>query len=253
MRTKSFVTLAAWSAFVAGTAGFLYAVCFVVLTNPVLYSLFLMLGGLASLAVWTGLYERFREIASPYPLLAFLLSVGAAAGSLLHGGYDLANALHPPATLNADLPSPIDPRGLHLWCGFPRLVFLRMARHQGPRLPYGPRVRRLRLCHPDGAPLPRAAHHPRREQSCHSAARRRRGLSAESDLADLGRRRLLARELLICEKQKSHIHVIASAFCEATSLLAGALRPNSAGACFVGENTLLAMTFGSGHSFFKSH
>jgi hypothetical protein len=31
---------------------------------------------------------------------------------VIHGGYDLANAIHPPATPNADLPNPIDPRGL---------------------------------------------------------------------------------------------------------------------------------------------
>ncbi len=112
MRTKSFSTLAAWSAFVAGVAGLLYAISFVVLKNPLLYSIFLLVGGLASLPVWTSLYERFRDAAPPYALLAFVLSIGAAAGSIIHGGYDLSNALHPPASLNADLPSPIDPRGL---------------------------------------------------------------------------------------------------------------------------------------------
>ena len=45
-------------------------------------------------------------------MLALIFSASAAAGSIIHGGYDLANALHPPATLNTDLPSPIDPRGL---------------------------------------------------------------------------------------------------------------------------------------------
>ncbi|HEX9385738.1 MAG TPA: hypothetical protein VF918_05415, partial [Anaerolineales bacterium] len=45
-------------------------------------------------------------------LLGLLLTLSAALGSAIHGGYDLANALHPPASLNADLPNPIDPRGL---------------------------------------------------------------------------------------------------------------------------------------------
>jgi len=31
---------------------------------------------------------------------------------LVHGGYDLANAINPPRSLSADLPSQIDPRGL---------------------------------------------------------------------------------------------------------------------------------------------
>ncbi len=35
-----------------------------------------------------------------------------ALGSAIHGGYDLANAINPPAAPNADLPNPIDPRGL---------------------------------------------------------------------------------------------------------------------------------------------
>ena len=112
MKTKSFSSLAAWSAFQAGAAGFLYAIAFVILKNPLLYSLFLLLGGLVSLVAWTGLYARFRDIQPPYALLALLLSVAAAAGSIIHGGYDLSNAIHPPASLNADLPSPIDPRGL---------------------------------------------------------------------------------------------------------------------------------------------
>ena len=35
------------------------------------------------------------------------------AGAIVHGGYDLANVLHPPAALPAaDLPFPVDPRGL---------------------------------------------------------------------------------------------------------------------------------------------
>lgn len=39
---------------------------------------------------------------------------GGAFGALIHGGYDLANALHPPAisAVQADLPDAIDPRGL---------------------------------------------------------------------------------------------------------------------------------------------
>jgi hypothetical protein len=44
--------------------------------------------------------------------LGFFFTLSAALGSAIHGGYDLANALHPPASLNPDLPNPIDPRGL---------------------------------------------------------------------------------------------------------------------------------------------
>jgi len=60
----------------------------------------------------TGLYQQLRNTESGFALLGLLLTVSAALGSAIHGGYDLSNALHPPASLNADLPNPIDPRGL---------------------------------------------------------------------------------------------------------------------------------------------
>ncbi|HTP01822.1 MAG TPA: hypothetical protein VMJ64_10655 [Anaerolineales bacterium] len=112
MKSASFRTLATWCAFLAGIAGLLYALSFVILQNTLLSALFLLLGGVASVVVWTGLYAHLHDIEAPFPLLALLLSVGAASGSIIHGGYDLANAIHPPATINQDLPSAIDPRGL---------------------------------------------------------------------------------------------------------------------------------------------
>lgn len=115
---SSFNSLAGWLAILAGVFGLLYAIAFVIITRSrpelgvLLSALFLLLGGLSSLFALTGLFQSLREVESSYALLAFVLSIGAAAGSLIHGGYDLSNALHPPATLNTDLPSAIDPRGL---------------------------------------------------------------------------------------------------------------------------------------------
>ncbi|MDP9243568.1 MAG: hypothetical protein M3O77_00615 [Chloroflexota bacterium] len=44
---------------------------------------------------------------------ALALGLAGALGAALHGGYDLANAINPPASDPiANLPSPIDPRGL---------------------------------------------------------------------------------------------------------------------------------------------
>jgi hypothetical protein len=71
-----------------------------------------MLGGLFSTAALTALYQRLRGTESGFALLGLLLTLSAALGSAIHGGYDLSNALHPPASLNPDLPNPIDPRGL---------------------------------------------------------------------------------------------------------------------------------------------
>ena len=108
----SFEKFAGWSAILAGVSGFLYSVSFIVLQNDLLSALFLMLGGIFSTAALTGLYQRLRGTESGFALLALLLTLSAALGSAIHGGYDLANALHPPASLNNDLPNPIDPRGL---------------------------------------------------------------------------------------------------------------------------------------------
>ena len=108
----SFEKFAGWSAILAGISGLLYSVSFIVLQSELLSALFLMLGGLFSIVALTALYQRLRETESGFALLGLLLTLSAALGSAIHGGYDLANAMHPPASPNTDLPNPIDPRGL---------------------------------------------------------------------------------------------------------------------------------------------
>lgn len=108
----SFERFAGWGAVLAGLSGFLYAIAFIVLRNDVLSALFLLVGGLFSTSALTGLYQRLRGTENGFALLGFLLSLSAAIGSAIHGGYDLANAIHPPASGPMDLPNPIDPRGL---------------------------------------------------------------------------------------------------------------------------------------------
>jgi hypothetical protein len=112
MKIRTFSSVAGVAATVAGVFGLLYSISFVVLQNDLLSALFLLLAGLTATAVMTALYRGLKETDASFALLALALSLGAAAGSLIHGGHDLSNALHPPASLNTDLPSPIDPRGL---------------------------------------------------------------------------------------------------------------------------------------------
>jgi hypothetical protein len=109
---SSFEKFAGWSAILAGVSGLLYSIAFIVMQNNLLSALFLMLGGLFSTAALTGLYQRLRATDRGFALLGLLLSLSGALGSAIHGGYDLANALHPPASVNVDLPNPVDPRGL---------------------------------------------------------------------------------------------------------------------------------------------
>src|SRR5688572_398564 len=108
----SFETLAGWGAILAGLSGFLYSISFIVLQNDLLSALFLMLGGLFSASALTNLYQRLHGTESGFALLGLLFGLSAALGSAIHGGYDLANALHPPTSPNTGLPNAVDPRGL---------------------------------------------------------------------------------------------------------------------------------------------
>jgi hypothetical protein len=109
MRYERFAGLCA---VLAGLTGFLYSIAFVVLRSNLLSALFLMLVGLVTTVVVVALYQRLRAVDQSFALWALLLGLAGALGSAVHGGYDLSNALHPPAQLNADLPNQIDPRGL---------------------------------------------------------------------------------------------------------------------------------------------
>jgi hypothetical protein len=105
-------------ALAAGIVGFLYALAFVVIARsaPALgasLSALTLLGlGLLLTAVYTALYRALEASNPGFALWAMLLGVAGGLGAAIHGGYDLANALHPPASPNLDLPSQIDPRGL---------------------------------------------------------------------------------------------------------------------------------------------
>lgn len=112
MVTIRFSRFAGVCGVLAGAFGLLYAISFIVLENVLLSGLFLMLGGLLATAVLTALFHRVRDIDPSLALWALGLVIFAALGSVIHGGYDLANAINPPATPNTDLPNPIDPRGL---------------------------------------------------------------------------------------------------------------------------------------------
>ncbi|HEX3640377.1 MAG TPA: hypothetical protein VHV10_03700 [Ktedonobacteraceae bacterium] len=113
--TESFERFAGLCAIITSISAILYAISFIILHNVLLSALFLMLVGLFSLPVLTAVYERLKEAHAAFALWAFLLSIVGALGSLIHGGYDLANAVNPSAAISAaqaNLPNTIDPRGL---------------------------------------------------------------------------------------------------------------------------------------------
>lgn len=102
-------------AILAGVAGFMYSVGFIILRNDLVYGLFQMLGGLLATAALVAVYNRVRQVDAGFALWAIVLGLVGALGSAIHGSYDLANAINPPSSnvaALADLPSQIDPRGL---------------------------------------------------------------------------------------------------------------------------------------------
>jgi hypothetical protein len=116
-RTSPLERLAGPVAIAVGVGGLAYSIAFVTYLEggstaaAKLSSFLLMAGGLAAVVVFTGLYERVRAVDPPIALLALVAGILAAAGAAVHGAYDLANFINPPAAAAGDLPNPVDPRG----------------------------------------------------------------------------------------------------------------------------------------------
>jgi hypothetical protein len=143
MNSTSFARFGGLLAILAGLSGFLYSLAFIVISrsNPelgsLLSALFLMLGGLFATAVFVALHGRLQSINSGFAMWALLLGLFGAAGSVIHGAYDLANALHPPDNL-ANLPNDVDPRGILTFglTGIAILIFVWLS-SQSNTLPGG--------------------------------------------------------------------------------------------------------------------
>jgi len=101
--------------------GFLYSLAFIVVSRSnaqlggLLASLFLLLGGLTTTAALMALFQRVQSTDEGFASWGRALAIAGAVGSIIHGGYDLANAIHVPESgpLNlSNLPNAVDPRGL---------------------------------------------------------------------------------------------------------------------------------------------
>jgi hypothetical protein len=118
MRGLSFERFGALCAFAAGPIGLAYSLAFVLyLHSPsrgAAYAddLLLLTGGLLSTVVFSVLYERLRATDPGFALWGLVLALVGAFGAMMHGGYDLADLVKPPAALASDVPNAVDPRGL---------------------------------------------------------------------------------------------------------------------------------------------
>ena len=144
MRRASFESFGGLCSILAGSAGLLYAVSFLVVARVApeagrLWSaLFLMLGGLLATGALVALYDRLRAAGEAAALWALLLGIAGVMGAAIHGGYDLAAAVHPAqAGASTDAPSQIDPRGLLTFgvTGVALVVLGRLVSSGGSGLP----------------------------------------------------------------------------------------------------------------------
>lgn len=116
-----------------GVGGLLYSIAFVIVSRSApdagrfLSSLFLLIGGVLGIHVMAAVYRRLRDVAPGFALVGFMLGFAGALGSTVHGAFDLANVLHPPAALATDLPNAVDPRGV-LTFGLSGLAILVISR-----------------------------------------------------------------------------------------------------------------------------
>src|SRR5919201_1974941 len=99
-----FDRLAGAAAVLTAAAGLGYAVAIVLLANILLGSVFLLVSGVLTTRVLLGLRRRIRTAEPELADWGVLLALAGALGSAVHGGYDLANAIHPPPLPVADLP-----------------------------------------------------------------------------------------------------------------------------------------------------
>jgi hypothetical protein len=117
MKMIPFERFAGLCAVVVGLSGLAYAIAFVTLLNDAtraadaLSNALLVFAGLLSTAVFTAVYYRLRATDEGFALWALILAVAGAAGSVAHGGHELAKIANPPAR-DPGLPNPTDPRGL---------------------------------------------------------------------------------------------------------------------------------------------
>jgi hypothetical protein len=141
---REFDALAGWAAILAGVGGFVYSVAFIIGVvlgkapdlGRLVSDAALVIGGLLTAVVVVALFQRAREVSAPAALLGVAFALFGSMGATIHGAYDLANVLHPPAAdvfaTNA-LPNPVDPRGLLTFAsaGMGLLILVWLVRRAG--------------------------------------------------------------------------------------------------------------------------
>jgi hypothetical protein len=141
--SASYRRFAGLAAYLVAIGGVAYSILFVIAVkggsraaDTASWTL-LLIGGILSSAVLVGLYQLLRETDAGFAMWGLLLGFVGAAGSVIHGGFQLARVIpnEVPVTLPAN---PVDPRGL-LTFGLAGagLVVLSTLIRRSPVLPSG--------------------------------------------------------------------------------------------------------------------
>ena len=119
---------AALAAYAGAIGGILYGVAFVIVGNQLASAILLMLGGLLTTVILFHLATTMFPVNEPVARWALVMGMIAAVITVIHGGYDLAQRIHPPdsAVDLGGIPSAVDPRGLATF-GITGLAFLTLA------------------------------------------------------------------------------------------------------------------------------
>ena len=123
---RPFAANIAWAAAIGGIA---YGLFFVIIGNQGAAAALLMVGGVLTALLLSGLARSVEAVHEVGARWAVLIGTIGAIASAIHGGYDLANVIHPPGTnllSMAEYPNPVDPRGLATF-GLVGMAFLIIA------------------------------------------------------------------------------------------------------------------------------
>lgn len=108
----SFQRTAGWAALAAAVGGILYGYFFVIAGNVAVASVLLMIGALLLTLILVTIGVSLAEVNHPVARWATTIGLAGSILSFIHGGYDLANQIHPPGGTLDDFPNPADPRGV---------------------------------------------------------------------------------------------------------------------------------------------
>ncbi len=123
MKSIRFERLAGWAAIAAAVGGIGYSAAFSTFLHDgsvaaaKVATVLLFGGGFVVIIAWIAIAGRLRERDAGFGTWALVLGVLAGAGSAIHGAYDMANFVKPPASgplslAVANYPNAVDPRGL---------------------------------------------------------------------------------------------------------------------------------------------